>query len=195
MSKKRESKPVAKVNLSQVEIDTLLQNFAIADAELEKISAKIDLEKLKITDRYKDKIAEHQEKKDAAYVQLKTYYETNREELFPTKKKSIETLFGKIGFQTGQPALKTIKGFTWESAKNLVKEFLPNYIRTKEEVNKESLLADRETNITDDLCSEEMKTLPEEERPVLSSLFARCGIKIEQDENFYIELKKEEVTA
>ncbi len=192
MTTKRQSKPITKTEFSQDELDQLLNDYATADASLEKISAQMDLEKLKVSEKYTDKIADLQTKKDEAYEKLKAYYESKKEELFK-KKKSIDNVFGRIGFAIAPPALKPMKGYTWESCKNLLKEFLPKYVRTKEEVNKEALLVDRENHLTDELCTPDLKALPEEERPLLSSLFAKVGLKIEQTENFYIDLKKEKV--
>ena len=79
-----------------------------------------------------------------------------------------------MGFRTGTPALKTLKGFTWESVKNLLKEFLPGYVRTKEEADKEKLLADRE-------------------KEEVAALFPKVGVKVTQDEAFFVELKKEDL--
>ena len=95
----------------------------------------------------------------------------NREELF-TKRKSLETTHGTIGFRTSTPKLKTLKGFTWASVLNLLKEFLPDYVRTAEEPAKDKLLADRE----------------DEE---VSALFPKVGIAVVQDETFFVEPKKE----
>lgn len=78
---------------------------------------------------------------------------------------------GVIGFRTGTPKLKTLKGFTWASALQLVKEFLPGYIRQTEEIAKDKLLADRDT---------------EEMAPQM----AKCGIQVSQDETFYVEPKR-----
>lgn len=81
---------------------------------------------------------------------------------------------GTIGFRTGTPKLKTLKGFTWASALTLVKEFLPGYIRQAEEIAKDKLLADRD-----------YKNMPEQ--------MAKCGIQVAQDEIFFVEPKREEV--
>ena len=55
----------------------------------------------------------------------------------------------------------------------LLKEFNPAYVRTSEEVAKDKLLADREN-----------EDMPE--------LMQKVGIKVEQDETFFVEPKKEE---
>ena len=80
---------------------------------------------------------------------------------------------GTIGFRTGTPKLKTLKGFTWASALELVKEFLPDYVRQTWDIAKDKLLADRD--------AEEML-----------SRMAKCGMQVVQDEAFYVEPKKED---
>ena len=99
----------------------------------------------------------------------------NQAELF-SKKKSLEMVHGTIGFRTGTPKLKTLKGFTWASALQLVKEFLPDFIRSTEEIAKDKLLADREDE-------------------TVAANLGRCGITVVQDESFYVEPKKEEGAA
>ncbi|TAN18803.1 MAG: hypothetical protein EPN37_04385, partial [Chitinophagaceae bacterium] len=90
-------------------------------------------------------------------------------------RKSIEFAHGILGFRTGTPKLKPRKGFTWNSITNLLKEFLPDYVRTEEAPAKDRLLADRDV-------------------PEVSGLFTRVGIYVDQDETFYVEPKKEEVS-
>lgn len=80
---------------------------------------------------------------------------------------------GVIGFRTGTPKLKTLKGFTWASALQLVKEFLPSYLRQTEEIAKDKLLADRDVE----------NIVPQ---------MNKCGIQVVQDETFYVEPKKED---
>jgi phage host-nuclease inhibitor protein Gam len=85
----------------------------------------------------------------------------------------METAHGVFGFRTGTPKLKPRKGFTWGAILELLKEFNPSYVRKTEEVAKDKLLADREG-----------EGVPE--------LMQKAGIKVEQDETFFVEPKKEE---
>lgn len=55
---------------------------------------------------------------------------------------------------------------------NLVKEFLPEYIRVSEELAKDRLLADRD-------------------KEEVAEQLSKCGMTIVQDETFYVEPKKE----
>lgn len=63
-----------------------------------------------------------------------------------------------------------MKGFTWAAVTNLCKEFLPQYIRTTEELAKDKLLADRDI-------------------PEIAEQFANIGVQVVQDESFYVTQK------
>ena len=140
--------------------DEAFAKYAKADAESAKITADIELQCAKIREKYAGRLAE----------------------LF-SKKKSLDMAHGVIGFRTGTPKLKTLKGFTWASALQLVKEFLPGYVRKTEEVAKDKLLADRDMDVSVKDGAGEVK---------LSQEMTRCGIQVVQDETFYVEPKKEE---
>ena len=103
---------------------------------------------------------------------LQSFATEHRDDLF-SKKKSLEMAHGVIGFRTGTPKLKTLKGFTWASALQMVTEFLPDYIRQSWEIAKDKLLVDRD-----------------EDAMVVK--MAKCGITVVQDETFYVDPKKED---
>ena len=94
----------------------------------------------------------------------------------------------EIEFRTGQPKFKTARGTTWADALELVKDRLPNYIRTKEEVDKDRLLADRNLPCRRDDEPEEAA------RPLLHEM-ALCGILVVQEESFFVEPKREEAAS
>lgn len=171
MSKTRESKKLLTEQLTIEDAEAIFAEYAAADAQEQKITAQMDIAITKIREKYQDELAELAERKRNAFERLQ-HFATNAPELF-IHKKSIELTHGKLGFRTGTPALKTLKGFTWGSALNLVKEFLPSFVRIKEEVDKEGLLAKRE-------------------EPEVQPLLAKCGLRVEQAETFFVEPKKEE---
>lgn len=135
-----------------------------------------------------DKLATLGDDRDKAFDVLQSFATENQAELF-TKKKSLEMAHGTIGFRTGTPKLKTLKGFTWASALQLAKKFLPfTYIRQTEEIAKDKLLADREM---DEIAVYDTPT--GDPRIVsMKEALAVCGIQVVQDETFYVEPKKEE---
>lgn len=171
MAKTREKKTVYS-GVKQEEMELAFADYARADARIQKINATMDIEMTRIREKYQDELAKLTETKDNAFDIMQTYAMENRDELF-SRRKSMETTHGILGFRTGTPKLKTLKGFTWASVLNLLKEFLPGYVRTIEEPAKDRLLADRD-------LEDVTEAMP------------KVGITVVQDETFYVEPKKEE---
>ena len=137
-------KKVITTGVSREAANEAFATYAKSDAQLQKINADIELQCAKYREKYAEKIATLSEEREQAFDTLQAFATENQAELF-AKKKSLEMAHGTIGFRTGNPKLKTLKGFTWASALELVKTFLPSgYVRTTEEVAKDKLLADRE---------------------------------------------------
>lgn len=166
----REKKTVH-TGVSTEQMETAFGDYAVADAKLQKINATIDVQVTNIREKYADEISRLSDTKEKAFDVMQAFALENKDELF-AKKKSIESVHGVIGFRTGTPKLKTLKGFTWGAVTNLLKEFLPAYVRTTEEPAKDKLLADRDDEQT-------------------APLFTKVGITVVQDETFYVEPKKE----
>jgi phage host-nuclease inhibitor protein Gam len=172
MNTKRVKKVVV-IGTTREMADEAFKEYAEAVAELTKVTAEIELECVRIRDARAGQIETLGKRRDEAFELLHAYATEHQEELF-AKKKSLEMAQGTIGFRTGTPKLKTLKGFTWASALQLVREFLPNYLRRTEEIAKDKLLADREE---------------------VGAELERCGIMVAQDETFFVEPKSEETGA
>ena len=168
-------KKVIITGVSREAADEAFATYAKSDAQVQKINADIELQCAKIREKYADKLATLTEEKDKAFDTLQAFATENQAELF-SKKKSLDMAHGTIGFRTGTPKLKTLKGFTWASALELVKEFLPDYVRQTWDIAKDKLLADRD--------AEQM-----------ADSMAKCGIQVVQDEAFYVEPKKEDTSV
>ena len=167
--------------------DNAFATFAKADASINKINADVELQCAKIREKRQAELTQLTAERDQAFDTLQAFATENQAELF-SKKKSLDMAHGTIGFRTGTPKLKTLKGFTWASALELVKTFLPSsYIRKTEEVAKDKLLADRdmeEVNVTaDGMVLQPMS---------MKDAMAKCGIQVVQEETFYVEPKKED---
>lgn len=158
--------------ISQEQANEAFAQYAKADAQIAKINADIELQCAKLRERYADRLTALDADRTQAFDVLQAFAVENKAELF-TKKKSLDMAHGTIGFRTGTPKLKTLKGFTWASALQLVREFLPAFVRTTEEIAKDRLLADRDTE-------------------GMFDAMARCGITVVQDETFFVEPKSEE---
>jgi len=167
---KREKKVIVS-GITREQMEDAFGRYATADAEVQSITASMDKEFVAIRERHADRLAELEGQKKEAFETMQVFATENREELF-SKRRSMETTHGTLGFRMGTPKLKTRKGFTWAAALEMVREFLPSYVRTTDEVAKDKLLADRE-----------QEQMPE--------LMLKCGICVTQDETFYVEPKKE----
>ena len=174
--------------VSREAADEAFATYAKSDAQIQKINAEIELQCAKIREKYADKLATLGTEKDNAFDVLQSFATENQAELF-TKKKSLDMAHGTIGFRTGTPKLKTLKGFTWASALQLAKKFLPmTYIRQTEEIAKDKLLADRDLK---EVAVYDTQTGDPREVTMREAM-ASCGIQVTQDETFYVEPKKEE---
>lgn len=167
---KREKKVIVS-GITREQMEDAFGRYATADAEVQSITASMDKEFVAIRERHADRLAELEGQKKEAFETMQVFATENREELF-SKRRSMETTHGTLGFRMGTPKLKTRKGFTWAAALEMVREFLPSYVRTTDEVAKDKLLADRE-----------QEQMPE--------LMLKCGICVTQDETFFVEPKKE----
>jgi len=85
-------------------------------------------------------------------------------------RKSLVMTHGTVGFRTGNPRLKPITKFTWAKVLETIQRsatFASSYVRTKAEVDREKLLADR-----DELGADGLRVL---------------GLKVVQEESFFVE--------
>jgi phage host-nuclease inhibitor protein Gam len=83
------------------------------------------------------------------------------------KLRSIQFECGRVGYRTGTPKLKLLnRKWTWESCLAAVQKILPAFIRNKPEIDKEAIINQREE---------------------LAEYLPLVGMKIEQDETFFIE--------
>lgn len=146
--------------------------YANADAEQRKLTAQMDSEIIDIRESYADRIAKFENEKKEAFEKMQVYATENRDELF-TKRKSLETTHGILGFRIGTPKLKAKKGFTWAGVLELLKVKAPHYVRTTQEVAKDKLLAERDL--------EDTKVIME-----------ACCVTVVQEESFFVEPKSEE---
>ena len=177
--------------VSREAADEAFATYAKSDAQIQKINAEIELQCAKIREKYADKLAALGTEKDNAFDVLQSFATENQAELF-TKKKSLDMAHGTIGFRTGTPKLKTLKGFTWPTALQAAKKYLPmTYTRQTEDIAKDKLLADRDLK---EVAVYDTPTGDPREVPMREAM-AACGIQVAQDETFYVEPKKEETTV
>lgn len=164
--KARKSKTLLPATLSRAEAESAFAAYAVADARRRQIMATIEQHISAIKNQYAAELTRLDEEQNLNFDLVQAYALSNRDEF--GKKKSLYLGHGVIGFRTGTPKLKTLRGYTWDSVLSLAKELLPNYIRHTEDLAKDKLLAHRH-------------------HPEVNQLFTRLGIRVEQDEAFYLE--------
>ena len=161
-------------DLTSDQAGTVLTEYANADAKKRELEAKMDQKINQIREKFQPELNTLDEKMELAFDKLQHFATSNRDKF--AKKKSLDMATGTIGFRTGTPKLKTLKGFTWASVTKLLEEFLKDYTKKTVVPDKEALLKNRD--------NEEV-----------SKLFPKVGIEVVQDETFFVEPKREEVEA
>ena len=173
------SKERIKINLPLIttrdEAEAVMNDLANIANNKRKLTARLDAGVLKLQEEAAPGIsqcdAELKSKSDA----LRAWAEANPEEF--GKKKSIEFMSGTLGFRTGTPKLALLsRAFTWEKVLAKAQELIPAFIRSKPELDKEAILGQRD------------------EEPLQFAIKA-CGMKVVQDESFYVEPKLTDTDA
>lgn len=168
---KRTSKPVAK-ELTAEDMHSAISVFAASSGAETSLTAQMEEEIKAIHLKYAPRLEVIQQQKAEAFETVQAYCTKNKEELFK-KGKSFDTTVGSVGFRTGKHTLKPISKMTWDKVLTLVKVSLPDYVRTIEEVAKDKILADRHTQ-------------------AVAPHLATVGLRVVQEERFFIELKPQE---
>jgi phage host-nuclease inhibitor protein Gam len=157
-----ETREELEATVGRISAKTSARDGLLADLESEINEAR---------SRYEPQITAYGEEINSDFEATQRWAEANPS-TFSTRK-SLDLMHGTIGFRTGQPRLKLLSGWTWNRVLELMAvNRLTDYIRQKQEPDKERILAER-----DQLTDELMK---------------RIGVKVVQDETFYIEPKREE---
>ncbi|MDB6020491.1 MAG: Mu Gam family protein [Pedosphaera sp.] len=95
------------------------------------------------------------------------------------QRRSIEFIHGVIGFRTNPPKLKTVLKFKWDGVLEALRaaRWGAAYIRVKEEINKEQIIADVGAQI---LSAAELR---------------KAGAQVVQEESFFVEPRLTKVEA
>lgn len=134
-----------------------------------------------VDDIHSPEIKSLNEQLAARTEQIKAWAEANAEAF--GKLRSIETIHGTLGWRMGQWQCDKLAGWIWQAGKKtkagakvvldaLKARFGKAYIRIKEEVDADGLIADRAKLTAQDL--------------------SQCGVRIFQEESFYVDPKVED---
>ena len=163
-------------NVTMDEAQTAAELFATNKTRLDKIEAKMNEEINKVKSKYKDEVTEINEELEEPTQVLEAFAKEQKSNW--GKKKSIELLHCTIGFRTGTPKVDKNKKFTWDAIAELLQKnkLFKGFIRTKTEINKDAILAEKNEALLEQLKDE-------------------CYVEVVQDETFFVALKKEELAA
>ena len=169
--------PRIKLNqqITRARAEEILGEIATLKLERNQQTNEMDRDLTAIRERYETSFEALDKQINEKVALLETWAAANPDE-FPKNRKSIEMIHGLIGYRTGTPKLKTL--LRWTRAKVL--EHLQDnegneYIRTKEEVDKDAILSDYAQKI---LNEERLK---------------KIGVQVVQDETFFVEPKLQEI--
>jgi phage host-nuclease inhibitor protein Gam len=157
------------------ELEKALKEYAVNDVALAKKEAEMNQKINKIKEEFDEKTKELRYVIDTTSGEIEAFCNNNKKDF--EKNRSKEYQFGTIGFRTSPPKVAILnRKYNTKTVLELIKRvFKSAYIRVKEDLDKESILADYSQKKLDD------------------SKLASVGLKIDQDEQFYITAKYEEI--
>jgi phage host-nuclease inhibitor protein Gam len=165
MSKSRIKTPISAIR-TRDEMETLVGQITALKTREQQVTGQMNEQITRLRRDYEltlGGIAVQIEEKTAI---AKAWADSNAPEF--GNRKSIAMTHGDVGWKIGNPALKTMSGWTWDRVLEHLKiRGWSRYIREKQEVNKEALIADRVGEYADNL--------------------KQVGVRVVQAETFFIE--------
>lgn len=174
MSKSRlKSKPDSTPIVSREEMESMVGDIARLTTFQQRTTATMDKRITEVRADYEAQLADAEQQRAAMVESVRRWAEANPEDF--GKLKSLDLLHGVIGWRTSTPALKTLSGWTWDRVLEKLKSAATysGFVRIKEEVDKASILAQRDNLLPEDL--------------------RQMGVRVVQDETFFVEPKLTEV--
>lgn len=158
-------KPNLPVPKTRDEVETLVGEITSLIITERQTKALLDKRTKELKDEYQDQLIDINERLTPRLLRVQAWAEANPAEF--GKNRSVQMLHGTIGWRIGQPTLKTLSGWTWDRVLEAIRTACPQWVRTKSEVDKQSILAERENLLDGDL--------------------KLIGVKIVQEDSFYVE--------
>lgn len=165
--------------ITRARAEEILGEIATLTLGVREYKTAMDQTLTKVREEYQPLIAMNEKDIEEKTALLESWASANPAE-FPKDRKSIALLHGVLGYRTGTPKLKNLAKWTWESVLGAIKalENLPQaWVRVKEEINKEAVLASYAQGFA------------------LDSDLRQLGMKVTQEESFFVEPKMEETKA
>ncbi len=174
------SKSRIKVKLPTIatrdEAEAVMNELALTANNLRKIIAGRDAAVLRVNESYAKDIAACEESISGKTDVLRAWAEASPDQ-FPKGLKSLALAAGTLGFRTGTPKLALLsRAWNWEKVLAQARSLIPAFIRSIPELDKAAILAQRDEGI-------------------LQFAIKACGMKVVQDESFFIEPKLTDTDA
>jgi phage host-nuclease inhibitor protein Gam len=161
---------------SFTDADQTLLKIADCEQHLQRQEAEMNEQIQKIRDAFEMNSYLVRTTKSLLEKELEKFCITNKDEF--EKVRSKDLVHGVIGFRITPPKLAPLnKKYKWDTILELIKRFKWSspFVRTKQEVDKEGLLAAYSAKEIDD------------------AKLAVLGIKVDQDEKFFADVKWENI--
>jgi phage host-nuclease inhibitor protein Gam len=152
-------------DITRANAESLVHEIADLTVQQRDIKNQIDAETLAIKDRFAGQIDSLAVAIRDKHQLVQTWANQNPDAF--GKIKSIQFPAGKVGFRTGTPKLALLsRAWTWDKVLAAVERILPAFVRAKPEIDKEAILNQRDE---------------------LAEFLPMAGIKVTQDESFFVE--------
>ena len=148
------------------EVDSTLKAIAVIKAKVMKEESDWNDERLKLQNKYQPLLDKYNAEVIGLERDVQLYCEDNKSMFDVARSRALN--YGTVGFRLGTGALKTLKGFTWEAVKQVVKKskkYAADFIRVKEDLDKQAILSSG----------------------VKKEELAKLGVYISQEDAFYFE--------
>jgi len=157
------------------QLDAILLKLAGFETVIAKQEAAMNAKIQKIRDDFDQTTSEARKEKIILEQDIEIFCKSNKSEFEKTRSKDF--VHGTLGFRFNTPKVGLLnRKATLKTAMELIKRiFEGKYVRNKEEINKELILADYAEKKIDD------------------EKLAAVGLKIDQDETFYIAIKWDQI--
>ena len=151
--------------------EAAMDALALATHRRDKLEAELNIKLTFVREQYESELAGLAKTITTETTRLREWADANPS-LFDSAR-SLKLLHGIIGYRLGNWAVKLIRGFKLDRAVALAKTVLGEaYVRTRTDLDKELILADR--------------------AKIPPAQLASCGLRLEQAEAFYATPEKTE---
>lgn len=171
MSTKKQLAQISARSYTREEAEAAMRDLCIASCKLDAKTAKMNEALARVREDFEADISALSETAELLQAKVLSWADKNPQEF--AKKKSVEMVHGIVGYRTAPPSVRLVRGVTWDKAIALLEVNHPELVRVKKEADKEGLIASRA------IITEEQ--------------FAALGIRIEQAEKPFVDVKKDSV--